>query len=418
MNEEKAVLGQDFTMGRRIVAFGAILIIYFFYCYNFMVGTFVRPTLVNEFGFTLQQASSIFAIMSFGTIPGTIIFGMCSTRFGKKRTLMGIAILFASMTFIPLINPSSYNLWRGARFVTGFSLGGVFGTAIPLITELFPQKYRGKLAAICTSTFSVAMIFAGQLYGALGDANWQLLVWTAIIPPIIGVVLVFFLVPDDAEHMKKMREEAAKENTKINYLEMYRGKYLFIGIGVILLSGANFVSYSGYSNNATTYLTTVLGFSAATAGSIYSLQGIGQLIGYNFWGFIADKFGRKVPLIGMASVSVIIFFFSKLEGGSAAPFYVLSFLLGISFGFSGAWGAYYTELFPQKFRSLSAGISFNGGRIVSTYALPMVAGVAATAWGMKGVFTIVMIVALIGAGIWMFLPETLVREVAVESEKA
>lgn len=418
MNEEKAVLGQDFTMGRRIVAFGAILIIYFFYCYNFMVGTFVRPTLVNEFGFTLQQASSIFAIMSFGTIPGTIIFGMCSTRFGKKRTLMGIAILFASMTFIPLINPSSYNLWRGARFVTGFSLGGVFGTAIPLITELFPQKYRGKLAAICTSTFSVAMIFAGQLYGALGDANWQLLVWTAIIPPIIGVVLVFFLVPDDAEHMKKMREEAAKENTKINYLEMYRGKYLFIGIGVILLSGANFVSYSGYSNNATTYLTTVLGFSAATAGSIYSLQGIGQLIGYNFWGFIADKFGRKVPLIGMASVSVIIFFFSKLEGGSATPFYVLSFLLGISFGFSGAWGAYYTELFPQKFRSLSAGISFNGGRIVSTYALPMVAGVAATAWGMKGVFTIVMIVALIGAGIWMFLPETLVREVAVESKKA
>lgn len=417
-NEEKAVLGQDFTMGRRIVAFAAILIIYFFYCYNFMVGTFVRPTLVNEFGFTLQQASSIFAIMSLGTIPGTIVFGMCSTRFGKKRTLMGIAILFASMTFIPLLNPSSYNLWRGARFITGFSLGGVFGTAIPLISELFPQKYRGKLAAICTSTFSVAMIFAGQLYGALGDANWKLLIWTAIIPPIIGAVMVFFLVPDDAQHMKEMREEAAKENIKINYLEMYKGKYLFIGIGVILLSGANFVSYAGYSNNATTYLTTVLGLSAATAGSIYSLQGIGQLIGYNFWGFISDKFGRKVPLIGMASVSVIIFFFSKLGAGDINLFYMLSFLLGISFGFSGAWGAYYTELFPQKFRSLSAGISFNGGRIVSTYALPMVAGVAATAWGMKGVFTIVMVVALIGAGIWMLLPETLVKEAVAESEKA
>lgn len=414
-NEEKAILGVDFSMGRRIAAFLAILTIYFFYCYNFMVGTFVRPTLINEFGFTLQNASSIFAILSFGTIPGTIIFGMCSTRFGKKRTLMGIALLFASMTFLPLLDPTSYNLWRGARFVTGFSLGGVFGTAIPLITELFPQKYRGKLAAICTSTFSVAMIFAGQLYGALGDANWKILLWTAIIPPVIGVILVFFLVPDDSDHMKKMREEAAKENIKINYLEMYKGKYFFIGLGVILLSGANFVSYSGYSNNATTYLTTILGMSAATAGSIYSLQGIGQLIGYNFWGFISDKFGRKVPLIGMASVSVIIFFFSKLGAGDVKLFYVLSFLLGISFGFSGAWGAYYTELFPQKFSSLSAGISFNGGRIVSTYALPLVAGVAATAWGMKGVFTIVMIVALIGAVIWFFLPETLVKNKKAET---
>lgn len=408
--EEKAVLGEGFTMGRRIIAFLAILVIYFFYCYNFMVDTFVRPTLIKEFGFTLQQASSIFAVMSLGTIPGTIIFGMCSTRFGKKRTLMGIALLFSSMTFIPLINPESYNLWRGARFITGFSLGGVFGTAIPLITELFPQKYRGKLAAICTSTFSVAMIFAGQLYGALGDNNWKLLIWTAIIPPVLGAVLVFFLVPDDAQHMKKMREEAAKENIKINYLEMYKGKYLFIGIGVILLSGANFVSYAGYSNNATTYLTTTLGLSSVTAGAIYSLQGMGQLIGYNFWGFISDKFGRKVPLIGMASVSVMIFLFSKLGAEDIKMFYVISFLLGISFGFSGAWGAYYTELFPAKFRSLSAGISFNGGRIVSTYGLPMVAAVAATTWGMKGVFTIVMVVALIGAGIWMFLPETLVKK--------
>lgn len=409
INEEKAVLGQDFTMGRRIMAFGAILVIYFFYCYNFMVGTFVRPTLVNSFGFTLQQAESIFAIMSFGTIPGTIVFGMCSTRFGKKRTLMGIALLFASMTFIPLINPSSYNLWRGARFITGFTLGGVFGTAIPLITELFPQKYRGKLAAICTSTFSVAMIFAGQLYGALGDANWRILILTAVIPPVAGVILTFFLVPDDAEHMKNMREKAAKENTKINYFEMYKGKYLFIGIGVILLSGANFVSYSAYSNNATNYLTSVLGLSAATAGTVYSFQGIGQLIGYNFWGYISDRFGRKVPLIGMASVSVLIFFFSKLGAGDIKLFYILSFMLGISFGFSGAWGAYYTELFPLKFRSLSAGISFNGGRIVSTYALPMVAGVTATSWGMNGLFTIVMIVALIGSGIWMLLPETLIK---------
>lgn len=408
--KEKTVLGENFTFGRRIIAFLAILIIYFFYCYNFMVGTFVRPTMLKEFGFTLKQASSIFAIMSFGTIPGTILSGISATKFGKKRTLMGIAIIFSLMTLMPLFQPTNYTLWRAARFVTGIALGGVFGTAIPLITELFPQKYRGKLAAICTSTFSIAMIFAGQFYAFLGDENWKILILTAAIPPLIGVILTFFLVPDDSEYMKELREKGKKENIKINYLEMYKGKYLLIGIGVILLSGMNFIVYAGYSNNATNYLISTLGFSAPIAGSIYSIQGMGQLIGYNFWGYISDKFGRKYPVIGMMGVSVIIFIFSRLTGGDSKIFFILSFLLGISFGFSGAWGAYYTELFPEKFRALSPGISFNGGRIISSIGLPLVAGVTATSWGMNGLFILLIIGSVIGSGIWLLLPETLVKD--------
>ncbi|MBC7003433.1 MFS transporter [Photobacterium sp. BZF1] len=408
--QEDAVLGKELSMPRRLAAFAAILMVYFFYCYNFMVDIFVRPTLVNEFGFTLQQASSIFAVMSLGTIPGTIVAGMCCSRFGKKRTLIAIAVLYALMTYLPLLSPDNYSLWRVARFITGFCLGGVFGTSIPLVAELFPQKYRGKLAAVCTSTFSVAMIFAGQLYGLLGDENWQLLVWSAIIPPLFGALLVYFLVPDDASYMKKLREEAAQENTKISYLEMYKGKYLWIGIAVIVLSGTNFVAYSGFSNNATTYLTTVLGMSAATAGTIFSIQGVGQLIGYNFWGFLSDRYGRKIPIIGMVAVSALIFVYSQLGIEDINTFYLVSFVLGMSFGFSGAWGAYYTELFPNKFRSLSAGISFNGGRLISTVGLPLVAGVSATAWGMQGIFTVVMFVALAGAALWFFLPETLSRD--------
>ena len=58
--------------------------------------------------------------------------------------------------------------------------------AMPLVTELFPQKYRGKLAAVLTSLFSLAMIFGGQLYSFMGDSNWQVLMYTAIIPPAVG----------------------------------------------------------------------------------------------------------------------------------------------------------------------------------------------------------------------------------------
>lgn len=423
MNDgNEVILGKDRTNPQRIVAFFSVAVIYFFYCYNFMIGAFVRPTMIKAiadggFGFELPQASAIFAIMSFSTIPGTLIFGVLASKIGKKWTLMSIAIMIAVTTYLPLLNPTSFTLWRIARFTTGLALGGVFGTAVPLVAEMFPQKYRGKLAAICTSLFSVAMIFGGQLYGALGDANWRMLVYTAVIPPIIGAVLVYFFVPNDIELTKKRNEEAKDQGEKINYLNMYKGKYLFIGIGVILLSGANFTAYSAFSNNATTYLKTVIGVSAATAGSIYSLQGIGQLIGYNVWGFIADKFGRKKPAIGMALCAVFIFIYMQLGPDSISTFKLVTFLLGLNIGFSGAWGAYYTELFPKRFSSLAPGISFNGGRIISSFALPIVAGVAATSAGMVGIFRIVMIIFICGAVLWAFLPETLNKKELEEVAK-
>lgn len=415
IEDEGIILGKDRTNLQRYVAFASILVIYFFYCYNFMVGTFVKPTMIytlaqGGFAFTLKQTESIFAIMSFATIPGTLVFGWLSSKIGKKRTLMTVALCIAGTTFLPMLSPHNYMLWKIARFTTGFALGGVFGTAVPLVAEMFPQKFRGKLAAIMTSMFSIAMIFGGQLYGALGDANWQLLMYTAIIPPVIGAILVFFTVPDDYEYTKNLIFTAKEKGERINYLSMYKGKYLWIGICVILLSGANFTAYSSFSNNATTYLKTVLGFSAATAGAIYSLQGIGQLIGYNTWGFLADRFGRKVPAIGMLLSAGFVFLYTTLGPQDVSTFKIISIMIGFCVGFSGAWGAYYTELFPRRFSSLAPGISFNGGRLISTFALPAIAGVAATSVGMLGIFRISMAVFVVGTIVWVLLPETLHKE--------
>ena len=406
------ILGKDISNVQRGLAFFSVALIYFFYCYNFMVGTFIKPTMIGEavnggFGFTLKQSEEIFAVMSFGTIPGTFLFGMLSTRIGKKKTLIGIALLIAFTTYIPLFSPTNVMLWKAARFCTGVVLGGVFGCAMPLIADMFPAKYRGKLAATLTALFSLAMIFGGKVYGALGDANWKILMYTAIIPPIVGAILAIIFVPDDTAYTKELLEKGKETGEKISYLGMYKGKYLWIGLGTILLSGANFTAYSAFSNNATTYLVTNIGMTAAIAGAIYSLQGIGQLVGYFVWGSIADKFGRKVPLIGMALSAVFVFIYTRLGGDNITGFYLMSVLIGFAVGYSGAWGAYYTELFPSKYRALSSGMSFNGGRIVSTFAIPAIAGTASGSLGMMPIFYIAVAVFVAGTVVWAILQEKL-----------
>lgn len=405
--------GKDMTNTRRILAYLSIIVIYFFYNYNFTLGTFIKPTMITDvaaggFGFTLKQSEEIFAVMSFGTIPGTFLFGWISTRIGKKNTLISIALLIALTTFLPLLVPTSMLLWKAARFCAGFVLGGVFGCAMPLVADMFPSKYRGKLAASLTAMYSLAMMFGGWVYAMLGDANWKILMMTAYIPPIVGAVLAFVFVPNDYQYMKSLRETGKASGEKINYLNMYKGKYLWIGLGTILLSGANFTAYSAFGNNATTYLVTGLGVASATAGAIYSVQGFGTLIGYFFWGTVADKKGRKVPMIGMLASAIFVFLYTRLNADSTTGFYVVSFLIGLATGYSGAWGAYYTELFPSKFRALSSGLSFNGGRIISTFAIPAIAGLATgSGSGMLVIFYISMAVFVVGSLVWLALPETL-----------
>lgn len=417
MPENDIILGKNDTISKKILAFFAIAVIYFFYNYNFMVGTFIKPTMIADlasggFGFTLKESEEIFAVMSFGTIPGTFLFGMISTRLGKKRTLIALAFLIAITTFLPLLSPTNLLLWKAARLSTGIVLGGVFGCAMPLVADMFPSKYRGKLAATLTSLYSLAMMFGGQVYAFLGDANWKTLMMTAIIPPAVGGILAIFFVPDDSKYTKEMYEKGKASGEKINYLSMYKGKYLWIGLGTILLSGANFTAYSAFCNNSTTYLVTNLGITSALAGTFYSIQGLGQLIGYYAWGTVADKLGRKVPLIGMAASAVFVFFYTKLGGESITGFYLISVLIGIAVGYSGAWGAYYSELFPSKYRNLSAGMSFNGGRIISTFAVPAIAGAASGSMGMMIIFYIAMAVFVAGAVVWFFLPETLQKNKA------
>ena len=405
--------GKDMTNTRRILAYLSIIVIYFFYNYNFTLGTFIKPTMITDvaaggFGFTLKQSEEIFAVMSFGTIPGTFLFGWISTRIGKKNTLISIALLIALTMFLPLLVPTSMLLWKAARFCAGFVLGGVFGCAMPLVADMFPSKYRGKLAASLTAMYSLAMMFGGWVYAMLGDANWKILMMTAYIPPIVGAVLAFVFVPNDYQYMKSLRETGKASGEKINYLNMYKGKYLWIGLGTILLSGANFTAYSAFGNNATTYLVTGLGVASATAGAIYSVQGFGTLIGYFFWGTVADKKGRKVPMIGMLASAIFVFLYTRLNADSTTGFYVVSFLIGLATGYSGAWGAYYTELFPSKFRALSSGLSFNGGRIISTFAIPAIAGLATgSGSGMLVIFYISMAVFVVGSLVWLALPETL-----------
>ena len=415
ISSEKAnnmpVIGIDYSFRRRLLAFIPILAIYFFYDLNWMIDGNIRTSLINNMGFTLTQVSTIFGALELGTIPGTIIFGIIAMKTSKKRTLMLLGVCLAVFTWLPLINPSNLYVWIASRFACGLILGGFFGTSVALVVDLFPSKQRAIFASILYSSFAIGIQVSGLLYSYLGDSGWKILITICSIGPLFAVVLVYFLVPDDFDHMRKLKDAVSqqKKHSLCNsYYAMYKENML-IGFSVLLLSTCNLLAYAVFNNNALHYMNHSLNLSSSVAGSVFVTSGVGLFIGYYFWGTLAGLVGRKVGLVGFIIAGLSMLFYLQLDLTSPIyAFYICSFFVGFGFGCTSYWGVYYTELFPEKFRPIAAGISFNGGRLLTSAGIPLIT--SSSAGNVNYVLTWAICAIFLGAIIWLTLPETLKKK--------
>lgn len=122
-------------------------------------------------------------------------------------------------------------------------------------------------------------------------------------------------------------------------------------------------------------------------------------------------------MVGMLLCGVMIPVYMNLGVEMFSAFNICAFLFGVGLGYSGIWGAYYTELFPERFRSMAAGFCFNMGRIISSFVVLLVGMAADSNLGLKTTLLFPAAFFFIGVVIWMFLPETLNRK-SVKAAKA
>ncbi|MGX7205386.1 MFS transporter [Enterococcus pingfangensis] len=408
INVDSIELGKTLSLPKRFLAYFSILLLYFFYTYNFSLLGVLGPLLTGEYGFSQTQFSFLFSVQSWGLLVGTLVAGSLSVRFGKKRVLMVLGLVFAFSTIAHIFLVGSYHSWVVFRFIAGMALGGTYGTCIGLIVDLFPAEYRGRLTAVASSLFAVSGALAGWISSRWFDTNWTIVIWAAIIPALVAVVMILLFVPDDLELTRSRNEAAGSEKSeKPSYRNMLKGKYLKIAIICILLSGMNFSGYSGFTQFVPIYLQDGIGMSAGQWGQMIAIQNIGQFCGFLIFGFIGDKYGRKKTLWGMLLCGLMIPIYMMLNMDMFALFNVVAFLFGLGLGYSGIWGAYYTELFPEKYRSMSAGFCFNMGRIVSSIVVLFIGIVADSGLGLRFSLVIPAVFFFIGVILWLLLPETL-----------
>ncbi|EJL6762866.1 MFS transporter [Vibrio cholerae] len=407
----------EVPMIQRVAAYLAILVGYFFYCYNFVIIDYVRPYIVEAYdGISLSDTAQFYTWQSVGALIGALSCAWFAGRFGKKYTLITITALNGGATIVNMMF-TDYATWAAMRFIIGLSLGGYFTVAVSLMIGLFTPTVRCKLTAFASSMFSVALMVMGAYAAFISsiDAPWESLMWVGGIPPLAAAFAMVFVLPSD-KNVIAYGEEDSSANTGQNTLakkgswgEMLSKPYRLLTITCLLLAGLNFYGFQFFSGFVTTYLKEVRQFDGATIGVIFSISAFGSLFGAWVWGAVADKFGRKVNAFGfiLAGIMASIFFIapSDLMIGSLNMLAILGLIYNFGLSSSAVWGGYFSELFPAHLRSYGAAL-FHGGRIIGMWA-PMVlifikerTDLQTAMWGSP-------IVWIVAGLLWLSLPETL-----------
>jgi SP family arabinose:H+ symporter-like MFS transporter len=132
----------------------------------------------------------------YGTVLGSLIGGWPTDKFGRKRTLLFIGLLYV-VSAVGCGFADSVGVFFVARFIGGLGIG-ISTVASPLyISEIAPANYRGRLAGMFqfNIVFGIVMAFLSNAILARigGEQAWRWMLGIAAIPSVVYAVMCFGL---------------------------------------------------------------------------------------------------------------------------------------------------------------------------------------------------------------------------------
>jgi MFS transporter, SP family, arabinose:H+ symporter len=320
----------------------------------------------------------------YGTIIGALFGGVPAEKYGRKKVLIGIGVLFLISAIGTAFAPEVISFMT-FRFLGGLGVGASSVVAPMFISEIAPAKNRGKLVA----TFQFNIVFgillaylSNYLLSGSGAEAWRWMLGILAFPALAFVILMFF-VPESPRwlmvHKKqysKAREilqvsdpegvdeaveaihKSVQEDKQKASLSTFLKKRFTIPIILAILI-AFFNQMSGI--NAIIYFAPRVFELAGIGKSAAFLQsaGIGlvNLIFTMLGLYLIDRIGRKkLMLIGsigyiLSLGAVATAFYFHYLGGIIVPVLLFFFIAAHAIGQGAVIWVFISEIFPNQVRS-------------------------------------------------------------------
>jgi FHS family glucose/mannose:H+ symporter-like MFS transporter len=335
----------------------------------------VLPTVIERFGIDKAQAGSLFLLMTFGILAGSLVFGPMVDRYGYKGMLL-LATALIVMGLEGIAFASSLTVLRIAIALIGFGGGIVNGGTNALVADISSEGKSASLNLLGVffgiGAVGVPFVLA-TMSGGFSNATLIASVGALVLIPFLVIAATPFPAPKQPQGFPL----AAAGRLTRDPLLLLMGFMLFLESGMEITVG-------GWTS---TFVNEELAAKPRTALVVLSLYWMGMMLARLALG----TFMRNVPPVRVmyACISIgIIGAITLLMTSSLTTAAIGVFMLGVGFAATfptvlGFVGERYAELSGTAF-SLVIAMALCGGML-----LPWLAGVIGASYGMRGSFIIV-----------------------------
>lgn len=337
----------------------------------------------------LFHGTFIMSMALWGTVIGALLGGIPADKFGRKKTLFWIGILFlvSAMGSALTMDKFSFSFFR---FIGGLGVGASSVVAPMYITEISSPKNRGKLVALYqfNIVFGIFVAYFSNLAlkGFDGANDWRWMLGTEVIPAVIYCIMILGVVKSPRWLViKKGRDTESLDILKITYTEdeaqtklqeikneltekvkktssIFSKVYRFPLVLAFLIaffnqmSGINFLLY---------YAPEIFGRAGIENPFLASVYvGLANLIFTIIGMSLIDKFGRRQLLIigsigYILSLSVVAWAFKANANATVLLSFIIIFVASHAIGQGAIIWVFISEIFPSKVRAM--GNSFGCG---------------------------------------------------------
>ena len=129
----------------------------------------------QELNLTAAAVAGLFAVYAATLVPGLLIGGPASDRYGRRLIVLPFVVLSPLATLLLIIGPRSVALLVASRALAGLCSGVVFGSATAWVQELSPVTGAGgsagprRAALALTAGLGLGPVVAAMLAQWMGD---------------------------------------------------------------------------------------------------------------------------------------------------------------------------------------------------------------------------------------------------------
>jgi MFS family permease len=379
--------------------------------YDLVLFSFLLVPIGRELALTPGQEATLLGVALGGSGVGGILFGYLSDVRGRRYVMTWTILIYSIGTGLTAF---SHGFWTVLLFrsITGLGVGGQWAVGHALLAESAPPSMRGRASALLQAGEPIGV----GLAAIVGFLVAPVIGWRAVFLLSSGSALVAFIV---RRHVRESALWVAQREDRLSPVAALRliVRRRLVGttlkgfvLGVLKL-GTYWTCYTWLPKFLQTEFHQPIGRSA-----LWMLTAqFGQLTGMLIFGYLADRFGRRVLFTSYSLVTAAALYPLAFHWQALLPHPVLfwgAFLgLGLGSGCTAGFGALLAELFPTDIRNFAMGSVYNTARGVQFFA-PFLVSYFVAGYGLAGGLGVPMMLAL-GTAVWVWtLPETRDRNLA------